>query len=117
LVTADNVNAEIKRGIKLWTDAVGWDDKCESQINKHYKIVFKSGYLAETADGWKTTGQTFADKFGAFEGLVQIGVQSNITSLEQTALVHEFNHLLYFSKFGILDNDKTHAYMAEHNLP
>jgi len=111
----DLVNAEIQRTIDLWKKVIEWDANCDAAINKHYKVIFKDGILQESSDGFKITGQTLGVKFGAFDGQIEVGLSEK--PIEQTALAHEVGHVIYNGKFGVLDNDATHKYMQEHNLP
>ena len=114
-ILPDVVNAEIQRTIDLWKKAIEWDSNCDDAINKHYKLVFKDGILQENSDGFKVTGTTLGSKFGAFDGEIDVGLAEK--PIEQTALAHEVGHVIYNGKFGVLDNDQTHKFMQEHNLP
>jgi len=111
----DMINAEIERTINLWKKVIEWNNDCDAAIAKNYKVIFKDGILEEYPGGIKITGNTISSKFGAFDGELEIGLAEK--PIEQTAFAHEIGHVIYNGKFGILDNEKTHAYMAEHNLP
>jgi hypothetical protein len=113
-VTKEEVEAEIQKAKDLWAAVIHWDDAVDAALKKNYMVVFEDG--VGEADGRKIAGITIASRFSAFDGELIIYKMDTLT-LQTSALTHEVGHLIYFGKYGVLDNDVTHKFMADHNLP
>jgi hypothetical protein len=115
-ITKEEVEAEIQAVKDLWKKAISWDSGVDSIMNKNWMIVFENGVGTNPCTGGLVNGITLASRFSAFDGQIIIYQMDKLT-LQASALKHEIGHLIYFGRFGILDNTMTHKFMAACNLP
>lgn len=115
-ITKEEVDLEILKAKSLWKDCISWDEKVDDVMNKNYYIVFEDNVGIDPCNGQRVAGTTLPVKFSAFDGKIIIYKMNELT-LSNSALKHEIGHLIYFGKFGILDNTLTHKFMSECKLP
>ncbi|MCK9567354.1 hypothetical protein M0R72_00205 [Candidatus Pacearchaeota archaeon] len=114
-ITKEEIEVEIQRAKDLWAPVIHWDDAVDAVLKKNYMIVFEDGVGTDPCTGKRIAGITIASRFSAFDGQIIVYKMDTLT-LKASALIHEIGHLIYFGKFGILDNEITHKYMADHML-
>ena len=115
-ITKEEVDLEIQKAKDLWKAAISWDAGVDAVMNKNWMIVFEDNVGTNPCTGRRVAGITIAIKFSAFDGQLIIYKMDTLT-LQTSALTHEIGHLIYFGKFGVLDNEMTHKFMAACQLP
>jgi hypothetical protein len=116
VITKEAVDSEIQLTIDLWKQVLRWDDAVDAALKANYMIVFQDGIYVEPTTGFKDSGTVIASRFSAFDGQIIIAQMEKL-SLPVSALKHEVGHIIYFGKYGVLDNVQTHKYMTDNKLP
>jgi len=116
VITKEEFDADFQKAKDLWASAIAWSDAVDAALKNNYLVVFENGVGVDPESNRKIAGITKASKFSAFDGELVIYEMDTLT-LQTSAFKHEVGHLIYFGKYGELDNAATHKFMADHNLP
>jgi hypothetical protein len=114
-ITKEDVDNEIQRTKNLWAPIVSWA-VVNDIFTKKYLIVFEDLVGEDPRTKVQVAGVTISSKFSVWDGKIIIYKMDTLT-IPTSALSHELGHLIYTGKYGIFDNETTHKFMADNNLP